>query len=247
MLVARFRAMLWQRHTGRIGKRRIFPVHLDNYSPGMYDWDLHQQLRTWLTPPCQPSLLHTSLCVPLAGLTNHGHRNQYTEPCYPVSRWEEWLPIPGATYVCAKAQQAFVYSYIENMNNLLPNLSFCGSGLRRGVPRTLDFNEYSEQTLSSAAKSASIRALDFVYSELKAEPVMGLTRHRDRGYRNEDTLADRSTSTDCYNGTEMLLNIPDCKCHYCRLTLSKQRFPAPVADDGDLPDSDDDGYLFESS
>ena len=65
---------------------------------------------------------------------------------------------------------------------------------------------YSEQTLTQAAKSASIRALDFVFNNLKAEPVMGLTRHHGQGYRNEDTLTGRSTSTDCYNGTEIISN-----------------------------------------
>ncbi len=243
MAIARLRAMLWQRHLGVIGKSKIFPIHLDHYSPGGYDWDLHVQLRTWLTPPCQPSLLHTSLCVPLTGLTNHGYRNQYSEPSYPVSRWEKWLPIPAATYACATAQQAFAHSYIENMVTQLPNLSIHGSSTQRITPPVKDFNEYSEQTLAAAAKSASIRALDFVYNTLKAEPVMGLTRHQNQGYRNEDTLIDRSSSTDCYNGSEMLLNIPDCQCHYCRLVGSKQRFPAPVADDGSLPDSDDDGYI----
>lgn len=129
------------------------------------------------------------------------------------------------------------------MRQLLPDVSHHGTGQQRTVPINRNFNEYSEQTLTQAAKSASIRALDFVYNTLKAEPVMGLTRHHGQGFRNEDTLTGRSTSTDCYNGIEMLLNIPDCQCHYCGVIASQQRFPAPEADDGSLPDSDDDGYL----
>ncbi len=182
-----------------------------------------------------------SLCVPLTGLTNHGQSNTHTEPSYPVSRWEDHLPIPGATYGCARAQQAFAYAYVEKMRQLLPNVTALGSEQQRQQPPDTNFNEYSEMDLTNAARRSSIAAMDTVYSELKAEPIMGLTRHFGRAYRNEDTLLDRCTSTDCYNGQEMMLNIPNCTCTYCFCIASKQRFPAPEADDGRLPDSDSDG------
>ncbi len=219
---------------------KMFLIYLDISNADQYDWELHSQLQRWLTPPSHPPLMHLALCLPLTGLTNHGRSNQVTEPCYPVSRFEEWLPIPGATYGCARAQQAFAHTYIERMRDLLPNCTKLGSAQQRQTIQVRDFNEYSEKDLSLAAVNASIRAMDVVYRDLKAEPIMGLTRHFGKGYRNEDTLPNRSTSTDTYNGDEMMLNIPDCTCEYCFRISSQQRFPAPEADDGQLPDTDSD-------
>ena len=62
-------------------------------------------------PPCVSHSL---------ALSNHGSHITYIEPDYPVTLLESTIPVPGATYACAAAQQCFARMYVYSMRSQLP-------------------------------------------------------------------------------------------------------------------------------
>ena len=110
------RAFRWLQAWGSIGNwDNMFPTpFVDNHVVN-YDWSLHAIYLLTLQLPDQYSLLNASLCMPLTGLTSHGPNNSYQEPNYAFTLLEPHIPLPGTTYVCSAAQQAFAYTYLVSL------------------------------------------------------------------------------------------------------------------------------------
>ena len=233
--VARARALLWFKpQGGPANSDKMFPTPLTNINIQHYDWELHSVYTKTLQLPNQNSLLHASLCVPLMGLANHGRlQKPYREPDYPLVLLEPHIPVPGATYRCAREQQCFVYRYVESMRSQLPGCTALGSpGQRqdqnlRGHERAHGnrFREYSELDLSTAAFIASKDAMQTVRDTYASYPIMGVTLLPNRRYQDERAKPNRWTSTDVYDFFgHMMYKISPCDCNHCRSIHNSHRF-----------------------
>ena len=94
--------------------------------------------------------------------------------------------------------------------------------LRRGL------TEYPRNVLAHAAAIANVEAMHFVRESFSEEPIMGFTlndhpfRHH-RRYIVGNQAMRRSTDVFSSSG-DMITNIEDCKCQFCRYIQSTQRF-----------------------
>ena len=201
---------------------------------------LHDIFLGTLSLSCNHSLLHAAFCVPLVtvniqgldslrrtGLPNGVEPPIYREPSYAFSPVESELPVPGASYSCARHQQAFAYEYLANMQIFCPGCTALGTYNQRIAQPAP--SRYSRESLAEAACSASIIAVRIVKNTFDVYPIMGITVES----LSYSTPADlhRDFETEVYNSGSMVVEIRDCTCAYCQHIHSKQRFPT-IADDG---------------
>ena len=128
-----------------------------------YNWSLHDTYLATLQLPCQHSMLHASLAVPVFTLRFEGMDEQrghlpspykdtpWPEPSFPFSAVEHDLPIPPASYLCARAQQAYACEYIGQMRDGLPNVTDMGCSAQRQQPLQGRFRFYSRDRLAKHA------------------------------------------------------------------------------------------------
>ena len=247
-VVARSRAQLWQ------GSHPDSPIPFCAESedfPVRYDWHLHDTLLNVLRLPCQHSLLHASLAVPLTTLVSAGTQilpdgegrsnndsaladSSFQEPNYSFLALEEHIPIPAASYACALTQKAFAYKYLSALRTLLPHVTRKGSiAQQQEVPWYPTV--YSRPVLEGAALSAMDTAVKWVHHLYNEAPIMGLTRHPRQAFSTPVEL-NRSTPTGAYNDTGgILMDIEPCDCHHCALTISMKRFHESAPDGPDAP------------
>ena len=186
-------------------------------------------------------MLHASLAVPVFTLRSEGMDEQrrhlpspykdspWPEPSFPFSAVEHDLPIPPASYLCARAQQAYACEYIRQMRDSLPNVTDMGSPAQRQQPLHGRFRFYSRDCLARHAHLAATEALRHVKRLYKELPIMGQTDVRDECYVHQSFYDDRRHTTGAYSAGEMLTSLRDCWCTHCR-HMPKQRFPDEPTD-----------------
>ena len=226
------RASLWQAHQGAGAGARAgvvanepLPVH-DFDRPNGYDWKLHDVFMNTLQFSHQHSLLHSSLCVPVCTLNTQDlkePRRIFPEPSYAFSAVEHWLPVPGASYPCAKSQMQFAYFYLASMSRQCPGCTVLGDHLQRQTHSHRGITRYAREKLSRCAAKACLEAMDEVYWASKHEPIMGMTREPIGSFDHQERHG-RCYPTDAFDRSTMQTNMQDCCCYYCRhIVLSKQR------------------------
>ena len=237
VVLGKARARLWAAHAE--DTTNPLPVSLTRDNFYGYSWILHDAYAETLTLSCNHSLLHAAFCVPVCTLNIHGveaevtvpfTRQEYMEPSYPFSPVEEDIPVPGASYGCARMQQCYAFTYLSGMSARCPGCTKLGTYVQRDMDRPA--RTYTRQTLAKAAWESSIEAMQAVRNRFfGADPIMGTTLQPDIAYHTcED--ADRTYTTEAYIGPRMVTKINDCTCEYCKTIQSRQRFPLIPAGDG---------------